>query len=772
MVSAREIRSLLDERPELEPVLDTALSADEPWTFDDFEIDSGTFGEFVSQEFVEAASENGYRLVDEQAARAALREEFDTGSSSDPESRQTSKETAQIRAPQIGGTGVALVGLAFSILLGFRLPSLGAVYRDGVVILSSNDPYLYRFLVERIMADPAVSLGNLPTVVQKGEPLFVATMWLVTELLGGTPTMAGHALAWYPVVSALVTGLLVYLVALRLTDDHRVAIASVLILAVLPGHAVRTSLGFADHHAFDYPWLALTLLGLVVVTQTPQQRLRRHVRDNLRSILFITVGITGNVLAWEAGPLLIVPVGLVAVFVSLRAVSHETSPLVVGAPIIIGSALAACLTWGAHTVLEWHTTLVASAPVLLTVGSLTVLLVGELWHRRGLSVRSLGAVEGVGAIAGLGLVRFIAPEYWSRAMTAVTERLLARRAIREVSSLFTNPEQWFLLFGLVLLFALPYMAYGTYRARIDGRWLPAVVYGWYFLALSAIQARFVGEFSAVLAVFGGFGLIHLASWVDLIRPPAVLTGSSITSVRRPDAYQALSIGFVFLLVTSLSIALTPIVIGQTTVPDGQYETATEIAAYSDDHDLSYPENYVLSNWGDSRMYNSVVNGESQSYSYARSNYAQFARATDGQQWYQRLQGRAGFVVTTDRTVSENPRALGTRLHTAYGTRTQAAPGVANYRLIGVADDGEYKAFALVPGAVLNGTATPNERVTVQREVTVDGVSFQYVRQTTADGSGRYTVRVPYPGTYQVANRTVTVSESAVINGSTVSVTAS
>lgn len=772
MVSAREIRSLLDERPELEAVLDTALSASEPWTFDDFDIESGTFGEFVSQEFVEAAPHDGYRLVDEQAARAALHQEFDARSSSHDESRRPTGGVPQVRYPEVGSTGIALIALAFSLLLGFRLTSLGAVYRDGAVILSSNDPYFYRFLVEQLIADPAASLTSLPTIVQKGEPLFVATIWLVTEVLGDTPTMAGHVLAWYPVVSALVTGLIVYVVATTLTDDHRVAIASVLILAVLPGHAVRTSLGFADHHAFDYPWLALTLLGLIMITHAPRQRLRKHVRDNLSSILFVAVGVAGSVLAWEAGPLLIIPVGLVAVFVSLRAVSHDTSPLVVGAPLVIGSALAACLTWGAHTLLIWHTPLVASAPALLTVGSLAAVLAGEGWYRRGFSLRSLAITEGLGAIAGVALLRVLTPDYWARATTAVTDRLLARRAIREVSSLFTNPDQWFLLFGLILLFALPYMAYGTYRARSDGQWLSAAVYGWYFLGLSAIQARFVGEFSAILAVFAGFGFVHLASWVDLIRPPAVLTGSTITTIRRPDSRQALTLAFVFLFVTSLSIALTPIVIGQTTVPDGQYETATEIDAYSDGYDLSYPDDYVLSNWGDSRMYNYVVNGESRSYGFARSNYAQFARAIDGPQWYQRLQGRVGFVVTTERVVGENPRALGTHLHTAYGAHTQAAPGVAHYRLISVADEGEYKAFALVPGAALNGTATPNEQVTVQREISVDGVTFQYTRQTTANGNGQYTVRVPYPGTYQVNNRTATVSESAVTNGSTVPVTVS
>jgi len=169
------------------------------------------------------------------------------------------------------------------------------------------------------------------------------------------------------------------------------------------------------------------------------------------------------------------------------------------------------------------------------------------------------------------------------------------------------------------------------------------------------------------------------------------------------------------------------------------------------------------------MYNYHVSGQSRSYGYARNNYGQFVQATDGRQWYQRLGGRAGFVVTSEIAVTSNPQALGTRLHTQYGTRTETAPAVAHYRLISVADDGAYKAFAVVPGATITGTAAPNETVTVSQAVTVDGVTFDYERQATTNASGRFQTRVAYPGTYTVGNETVTVPDAAVTNGSTVAV---
>ena len=193
----------------------------------------------------------------------------------------------------------------------------------------------------------------------------------------------------------------------------------------------------------------------------------------------------------------------------------------------------------------------------------------------------------------------------------------------------------------------------------------------------------------------------------------------------------------------------------------------DLAAYSDEHGLEYPANYVLSQWGDNRMYNYFVSGKASSYRYAQGNYVLFITGTDGKVWYDRIGDRRGFVVTTDDAVL-NASTLGTRLHRNYGSRSGDVSGLGHYRLIATSGNGSYKAFAVVLGAVIEGTAQPNATVTVRTGVSVDGTTFPYVRQATANSQGAYSVRVAYPGTYRTGNRTVTVSESVVRNGSTVS----
>ncbi len=72
----------------------------------------------------------------------------------------------------------------------------------------------------------------------------------------------------------------------------------------------------------------------------------------------------------------------------------------------------------------------------------------------------------------------------------------------------------------------------------------------------------------------------------------------------------------------------PVKTSQVLVEDGTYDAATAIEADAADRGLEYPENYVLSRWGQNRVYNYFVNGESRSYGYARQNYGPFVAATD------------------------------------------------------------------------------------------------------------------------------------------------
>jgi dolichyl-diphosphooligosaccharide--protein glycosyltransferase len=758
MPSAREVRELLEERPDLEPALEAVQAAEMPWTFEDVDVDSGRFGELVSRDLVQSV-EQGYRLANPEAVERAL-----TGEVPSDATRTVSDYaslTLDISRVEVIALALAVLGVAT-----FRLFAWPNVYYGGHVILSGNDPYFYRFLVEQALADPEITLSTLPNA--QGEPLLVAALWAGAALFGGSPTVVGHVLAWYPVVAAMITASFIYVATATVTADRRVGLAAVAMLAVLPGFAFRTSLGFADHHAFDLAWLGLTVMGLALLSGTGRSSTRIVSPVTVLGSLVVGLGVAGQTLAWEAGPLLIVPLGPLLALAVLRSVHAQESPVRMDGPVLIGIALGGAITWAVHAAHGWHTELVAGAPLLILIGGTGLLLVGELSHRLSLPAAALAGLEGA---IGLGVIygfRSLRPEMWTRFTTSLESRLLAPRPIAEVQSIFSDSAGWLLLFGFLLVLALPYLGWATHRSITDARWLPPVTYAWYFLVLSAIQARFVGELSPVLAIFAGLGFVHLAERIDVARPPAPFTEADPPDLRLPGPRDAGYLVLLFLLVAGLSIVQVPVVTAKVTQPHGLSDTAFYLDGYADDRNLEYPQNYVFSEWSKNRVYNYHVNGESRSYGYAQSNYVDFVTSTDARGWYDRLSGRAGFVVTTP--VSElDPDQLGAVLHRDHGSRTDSHAGVANYRLIYVSEDGRYKAFALVNGAVIRGQAEANATITASTEVELPGATFRYERRTVTDGSGNYSVRVAHPGVYDLGNRTVTVPEDAVRNGSTVHV---
>jgi dolichyl-diphosphooligosaccharide--protein glycosyltransferase len=195
---------------------------------------------------------------------------------------------------------------------------------------------------------------------------------------------------------------------------------------------MRTSLGFADHHAFDFAWLALTVYALAVLSVRDDPL--RDVRAWLAAA-GVAVGVAGQTLAWEAGPLLLAPVGLYVAVRALLDVEAERSPLATNAPLLIGLVVGAAVAWVAHTDLGWHTELVASAPLLLLLGSVADLAAAELVHRLDLPTPVLAGVELLGLPVGFVVVQSVRPEYVAR-LERELPRLLAERNIAETQSLF------------------------------------------------------------------------------------------------------------------------------------------------------------------------------------------------------------------------------------------------------------------------------------------------------------------------------------------------
>ncbi|MFC6787117.1 STT3 domain-containing protein [Halobaculum halobium] len=758
MVTARDIRDLLDERPDLEPAITAVLEPNDPWTFEDVDVDSGAFGELVSRGVV-TKTDDGYVVADREATRQALTGEV---------SEQADSHTAEfdLSLPSLPNTRV-LTGLAgaLAVVVLLRITTFSTVFQ-GEVVLTANDPYFYRYWVERMLTNPDTTLTTVPGGIAKGEPLLVATLWLVSSILGGTKAVTGQVFAWYPVVSALITGVFVYGLTVEVTDDRRIGIAAVVFMGTVAGHGLRTSLGFADHHAFDYIWLLLTALGATVIVRDAIDARPLTSLRTVAAMAAVTVGVAAQTLAWDAGPLLLVPLGLLIAADAVVAVYTDRDPLRSGGPLIIASALGAGLVWIAHTSFDWHTTLVVISPALLAAGGVGVVLAGTLTHRFDLPTTGLAGVTVIGAIGGTIAFTRLAPDLWARIEQSLNSRLFRTDSIAETTGLFGESGGWLLLIGLLLFVGVPYLLWATYRVRNDSKWLVPVIYTWYFLALAAVQIRFVGQLGPFLGIFGGLAFVHLAERVDVARPPTPFGGDPVRDIGTPDRQTVFAVGALFILLGAFGAAQVPLKSSQIVHTQEQFQTTSWMSDHAAEHNNEYPQNYVFSFWPDNRHYNYFVSGESRSYGYARANYGSFVSATDGGGWYNRLNNRAGYVVVTPNVVG-NDSQLGTRLYREHGSGANGTDGLAHYRLQYVSSDEQYKVFTLVPGAVIRGTATPNATVTAETTVEVEGASFTYTRQTTANPNGAYTLRVAQPGKYSVPNGTVAVNESVVNNGTTI-----
>jgi dolichyl-diphosphooligosaccharide--protein glycosyltransferase len=782
MTDVREATDdLLAEKPGLESDLRDVLAIDEDadgWTFDEVPLDSGAFGELVARDIV-AKDDGEYEVADPQAVRASL--DGDEKSVADSEFELG---LPSISLPSVSRLEAGALGGALAFVLLMRTYIYPSVFRGDYVVLPSNDPYFYRYWVEYLVVEAGGSfdvsvLSGLPSRVATGEPLLIATLWWLTDLLGGTHA-SGIVLAWYPVVSALVVATLVYAIAVRVTNDRRVGLASIAFLAVIPAFAYRTGLGFADHHAFDYLWLALTALSLIWLADVKREDLSSPGPWLVGGVLGVAVA--GQVLAWEAGPLLI---GAVGVYVAVRAIADvraDRSPLIVAAPVLAGLALASVLSHLAHTGFGWHSGVVAYSPMLLLVGVAGVALVGEAVRRAEMPGFVLGAAEVAGALGGLAIVFAFLPSY-AEELNSRLDFLLFRTGIAENKSIFAGGASGFFLgpileLGFAWVFALPMLVMASWRVyRQDRtRWLVLCTYGWYFLALASLQRRFVGELAPFFAVLAGYAFVVLLAKLDVAELPAFSRDesnrgrcrereSATRSLSLPDRSTITALAILFLFVTSAGAVQTGVRHEQVKITDDNFQAAAWIDSYSEERGLEYPENYVLSKWGRNRMFNYFVNGEAMSYQFADNNYERFLSSRDPTLEYHRLKDRVGFVVTKD--LDQNPPANFTysRLHERYGSAgPNGAPGAGHYRAVYASDDESVKVFTLVPGAKIVGNASPGETVTISKQVQFEDEQFTYERTATANPYGVFTVTVPYAGEYSLEGATKVVPEDAPTSG--------
>jgi len=758
MTDESDLDALLDRRPELAATLDQLLSAEaDVWDPDEQNVSSEALSVLVEGEHVERTDE-GYRLADPSTVRTAVDRHRD----------RRDRRSVPVRAA---------LAAALALVVVVRLPTFFDVFRDGWVVLVSNDPYFYRYLVDQSLAG-----GPIPSLTERaitGEPLLVATLATATTLLGGSTLASGFVLAVYPVVAAVVTGALVYGIAVRVSGDARVGLAAAGLLAVTPAHAYRTALGVADHHAFDYVWLALTVLAVVDLLTRPERDRRTWLGAGV-----LAVAVAAQTLSWEAAPLLLFPLAVSLALVALVEIRRPGPERL--APVVAGLVGGAALAHAVHLLLGWQSPAVVYALDLLAVGAVGLLAVTVGVRRLGGSWTWLAAVEAVLAVAAVVAVRRLT------LLSTELEQGLAffsSTQAAEVAGVGSNygAVGVLVLLGFAPLLAAPTLVWAARRGwtRLEPGWLVVGVYVVHFGVLAALQRRFGGELAPFAAVLGGVAFVTFASWLDLLYPPVPMRSDAAVSAATdggadadlvvPDRTRLALLGGLAGVVVGSGGLYAALIDRRLVIDDATYEAARWITGYVEDHDIPYPENNVLAKWGRVRVYNYFVNGEASSYGYARRTYEDFLFSTDADEWYDELDGNVGFVVTRDLPhlgliASSTVQSC---LHDRFGgAYSPDLGGVGHFQALYATEsgDGARKVFRVVPGATLRGTAEEVDTVRLVADVSLPGADFEYTRfASVTDGS--FEVTVGNPGRYRIEahDLVVDVPERAVRRGETVRV---
>ncbi|UTF54879.1 MFS transporter [Natronosalvus rutilus] len=782
----------LEDRDDGEQALETVLEVDsrlETWTFKDVEVDSGTFGELVSRGIVEKA-DGEYHVADCEAVQAALTGEDVTagGGPALPDLENWS--------PTLGVWGDirALAGLvgALCFLFAMRLTQYGSVFQGEDVVSPGNDPYYYRYWMDELLSQSTNPgdfglLAEMPQGAIRDRPLTHALNWWFAALLGGDQAAADTVAAWLPVVATLALGVVVYALAVVVTRDPRVGIASVVLLAVAPVHAVYTQVGFLEHRLHQYFWLGVTLLALAwlamdLTRRREQAGTREAIRGHLRSpitwvwalMLGFTLGISAHL--WGGSSLLFMPL---AAYIGLKAALDArdgVSPTLANLPLLVGLGLGSTLSAWLYVAWDWQMGFVAFTPAMVLGGALCVFLLGELWRTLEFHVGGLVVLEA--ALTGLGIYLFrqFRPADWADAQTRADD-LLLREGYTESVSLFT-PE-YMVLFGPLVQLGISFYlgvavmgwAIWLLTRRYEPAWLLLTVYAAVLMVLAGIQIRFAAQFMIPIAVLGGLGFVYLLSAIDLSRRPvpfrstedrrvAADGGEKLSFPERQKVVYLLGIG---VLVCGMGLLFVPGLSGQIAYSESEHAATQAIDDHATEWNRTYPENFVLSAWGENRMYNYFVSGESERYGYARSNFGEFRSSDDPDGYYGQFEGRVGYVILTDLERDVTTDTAQRQLLGGLGTGGEGEP-LAHYQLLYADEDRSTVAFAVVPGATINATGESGETVAVSTEVNVFGESFTYETEGKVGNNGRLEVTVPYAGEYTLGERTVTVNEGDVING--------
>jgi dolichyl-diphosphooligosaccharide--protein glycosyltransferase len=492
---------------------------------------------------------------------------------------------------------LAFVG-ALVVLVAARVRGFDVVVQDGAVLSPGNDPYFFRYWLNQLSGDAVDVLATVPTQ----RPLTHWLNWAGASLVG-TDVFVAVA----PVALAVACAVVVFGLGLVLTNDRRVAVLSVLLLAVAPVHVGYTSLAFVDHQQYQYLLLALVVLALVVLEQ----------RDSWPMAGLLAVATAASAHVFGGAALTFVPV---AAFLFVRAcqdVHHGREPLI--DQTLVGLCAGGVLATIPHVFLGWQSALNALAPLAVAAGGFGLVGVDRFIERREHPLVDFVQISATMALGGL--TAFIVGVGPNRITTRVAD-LLGRGNIVEAMSLFASEFAYVLgplvQLGAIVYLGLPMLVFASAAAwnrRPD--WLPVVCMGWWYLALAALQARFAAQLGIVLAVAAAMSVVGLLEWAGLARESDFFERDPVRIGLIESIPRGLALGGVVAAVLLLGALFVPAVMGDS---GDQYELATAIDEHADRHEVDWPGSYVLSHWEDNRLYNWVVSGESQHYQRARASF--------------------------------------------------------------------------------------------------------------------------------------------------------
>ena len=672
------------------------------------------------------------------------------------------------------------------LAVGVRAYYFTSVFRGEDVLLLQVDPWKYQVHIERlteqlrgpfdpaVWADPgrAVGTGQAGLSPTGQDDLMVATLTWFAELLGGTPQAVGTVLATYPVVVAVAMCLAAYLATVWLTGERWAGLVAAGVLAITPAHAYRTALGFGDHHAFDYLWLAATFVGICYLTRDEAFSRRRW----LGVTAALGLPLAGQTLSWGGSPILLVPYACFTTLLLVSTLRTDQSPISVVGPFVTSLVVAAELVLVAFFFLSWQTTTVVVLLLVQTVALVLLVGLGEFNHRY---VSSPGIAAGGVAAAGAA-VAFVALQRVSSIVDLLeTGRAYFSRTtgtVAEATPLFVgnNPLGTVLSFfgPLFVLFVggLLWSSWRAGRTHQPGR-LAVVTYAWYFVALSAVQRRFAGELSLFFAIVVAVSLVDLSR----LRPGVgAAVERSVQFVRggagdeqepsRNDLTTLFVATLVAVFLVTTTVAQVPLTMENRIVTDAEYEATQRIEAHATNQDGRTGRN-VFSPVNSRLMYNYYAHDGNIWFFEEKSRYAQFLVDTDDEQWHRRLTRRGtGFVVVSDSYDVGTNAAIHTKLQDNLGSARRDVSGVGQYQLIFRSRDDSTTVYALVPGARLTGQGAGNESVVVTTTVETPGRRLVYERTPRTTADGWYSVVVPYAGTYQANGEPVDVASETVSAG--------